>query len=355
MAIPASTERPAGAARDRGYHPMRVARVVRETTDATSIVFEVPDELSDTFAYHAGQFCTFRVQIGGQQLLRCYSMSSSPGVDRELQVTVKRVPGGPVSNWLNDAVAPGDTLELSAPSGRFGLDDGDRDGDIVAFAAGSGITPVYSILKAALAATPRRVRLLYANRDREAIIFDTPLAALVERHPDRLKIVHHLDVEAGYVDSDVLRPFVDPTTPSSYFICGPGPFMDVVERTLLEHGVSTGQIHIERFTAPEPADASPIPPDLTTTPSELTIELNGRIATGTHRPGTTILQAARELGMAPPFSCESGNCATCMAKLVVGEATMRTNNALTPEEVSDGWVLTCQAVPTTPLVRAVYE
>jgi ferredoxin-NADP reductase len=155
--------------RDHTFHALRVARVVTETDDARSYVLDVPDALQDTFAYEAGQFCTFRVVVDGATLFRCYSMSSAPALGEELQVTVKRVPGGAVSGWMVDNVAAGDALDVSPPSGVFRLAPG--EGDIVAFAAGSGITPIFSLLKTVLACTARSVRLLYANRDRSAVIF----------------------------------------------------------------------------------------------------------------------------------------------------------------------------------------
>ena len=157
------------AHRDHGFHSLRVARIVAETADAISIVLDVPDPLREAFAYEAGQFCTFRVRIDGETQLRCYSMSSAPAVDDELQVTVKRVPDGIVSNWMNESLAEGDEIDVTLPAGVFRLtDDG---GDVVALAAGSGITPVISLVKEALATTSRRVHLLYANRDLESTIF----------------------------------------------------------------------------------------------------------------------------------------------------------------------------------------
>lgn len=335
--------------RDHGFHRLRVADVVRETADARSFVLEVPAELAGSYEYDAGQFLTFRVCVGGEPFLRCYSMSSARAVDEPLQVTVKRVPGGAVSNWMIDNLAPGDPVEATVPAGVFCLPDGDSD--VVAFGAGSGITPILSIIKTALATTSRRVRLLYANRDRDSIIFAGALDELADRFPGRLDIVHHLDVEQGFVDAAAVAPFAETVTGAERFICGPPPFMDIVEGTLLECGVDATTIHIERFSPPEKvaADAD-TPVDAT-----VTIELNGTTGTTEHHPGTTILQTARQMGMSPPFSCESGSCASCMAKLVEGTAEMRTNNALTPDEVEEGWVLTCQAVPTTPAVHVVYE
>jgi 3-ketosteroid 9alpha-monooxygenase subunit B len=335
--------------RDHGFHPLRVGRVVRETADACSFVLDVPPELRDAFAYDAGQFVTFRVCPNGEPLLRCYSMSSSPAVDTDLKVTVKRVPGGVVSNWMNDTLKPGDVLDVTYPAGVFCIGAGDHD--IVAFGAGSGITPVLSIAKSALAGTSRRMRLLYANRDRDSVIFAADLAALLDEYPDRFEVVHHLDAEEGFVDADVVRSFAGSTDRGDYYICGPGPFMDIVESTLLSSSVEPVRIHLERFvpTEPEVSDAAPVAAD-----SRITIELERRCETADHRPGTTILQMARQMGLSPPYSCESGSCATCMAKVVEGTASMRANNALTADEVDDGWVLTCQAVPASPTLHVVY-
>jgi len=351
-AAPASQQ---GTVRDHGFHPLRVRRVVHETADAASFVFEVPADLRAAFAYEAGQFLTFRAHVDGEAHHRCYSMSSSPAVDDELQVTVKRVPGGVVSNWMIDTLGPGDVVEASVPAGVFCLGPG--DGDLVAFGAGSGVTPVFSLLKSALATTDRRVRLYYANRDRDAVIFAAELDALVERHPDRLDVVHHLDVERGFVDPEALRPFLGADTGGEFYVCGPGPFMDIVEGTLLAHGVDADHIHIERFTPAEPPPAREPAADADdgATTTRVTIELGGRTDTVDHRPGTTILQTARQMGMSPPFSCESGSCATCMAKLVAGTVKMHVNDVLTDDEVADGWVLTCQSVPTASSVHVVYE
>jgi 3-ketosteroid 9alpha-monooxygenase subunit B len=341
----------AGTLRDHGFHPLRVARVVEETTDASSFVLEVPDELRTAFAYKAGQFCNLRVELDGRSHVRCYSMSSAPAVDSELQVTVKRVPEGRVSNWLIDHLDAGALVEVSIPSGFFQLTP--VDDDVVAFSAGSGITPVFSLLKSTLATTARRVRLLYANRDRASVIFDSALAELQQRHPGRLTVVHHFDVECGFVNAETVKCFAGTPGGAEYYICGPAPFMEVVEQALVSVGTDPARLHIERFT---PAELSLVPP--AEEPEEgvhVTIELEGHTATTEHHPGTTILQTARQMGMSPPFSCESGSCATCMARLVEGEVSMYVNNALTEDEVDDGWVLTCQSVPTSPSVHVVYS
>jgi ferredoxin-NADP reductase len=354
VAVAGSPTQGAGVLRDHTYHPLRVARVVRETADAASFVLEVPADLAATFAYAAGQFCTFRAEVDGESLVRCYSMSSCPAVDRELQVTVKHVPGGAFSGWMLDALARGDEIDVAPPAGFFQLTA--DDGALVAFAAGSGITPIYSLVKEALATTARPIRVLYANRDRESVIFGRELDALAAAHPDRLTIDHHLDVERGFLDGSAATAFVAGAATPSAYVCGPTPFMDVVEQALLAEGIAADRIHIERFTPAAPAaapDTSPTEPAAAAA-TRVTIELDGRTHAVDHHPGTTILQTARQLGLAAPSSCESGSCATCMARLVQGSAVMRVNNALTPDEVEAGWVLTCQAVPDPPAVHVVY-
>jgi len=357
--------------RDHGFHQLRVRRVVQETHDTMSFVFDVPDDLRDAFAYEAGQFCTFRIPLGDDELLRCYSMSSSPDVDDEFTLTVKRVAGGRVSNWLLDEVTEGDELALTLPAGVFTLRD--HPTPIVAFAGGSGITPVISVIKSALATTDRRVRLLYANRDAHSVIFRGTLDDLAEQHADRLEVVHHLDSDQGFVHSDLVRAFVGDDLGADFYLCGPGPFMDVVEDALEVGGVASEQVFVERFAfaaasvRDEPVATEVIEPttdfssSLASARSEpvttetVTIVLNGRAHDVRYQAGETFLETARRAGLRAPFSCESGSCATCMARLEVGEAKMRVNNALMPDEVDEGWVLTCQGLPTSPTAKVVYE
>ena len=337
------------------YHALGVDRVAAETADASSIVFDVPAALSETFTYAAGQFVTLRVRIDGELFFRSYSMSSSPSVDGNLQVTVKRVPGGVVSNWLSDSVREGDTLDVSAPRGAFVLDETDED--IVAFAAGSGITPVFSIIKAVLHTTTRTVRLLVANHDRGTAIFGDALDDLAAHFPDRLVVEHHEDVVDGFVtEADVTR-FTGGRRGAGFYICGPDQFMDVVGTALRSVGVGDESIHIERFTpaALGPAEIDEAAADAVAGAIDVVVTVRNETKTIAQRGRSTILQSARWAGLRPPSSCEAGHCATCMARVVEGGVEMATNNALTAEEVSEGWVLTCQAVPVTSVVRVVYE
>lgn len=334
---------------DHQYHSLAVVDVVDETADTRSFVLGIPPELEETFAYAAGQFCTFRATIDGEPVVRCYSMSSSPDTGDPFATTVKRVPGGRMSNWMNDALARSDRIEVLRPTGLFVLQD--RDVPIVAFAGGSGITPVISIIKSALATTDRTILLVYANRSPHAVIFADDLERLRAASGARLSVHQHLDSEGSFLDASQCAALVGDATDADFYVCGPGPYMDTVEAGLSTLGVEPEQVLIERFVLPEPdlvgGDAS--------VAESLVIQLEQHETTVRYEAGDTILDAARRAGLNPPFSCEQGNCATCMAHLDEGAATMRVNNALSPEEVDEGWVLTCQGLPSSPKVVVDYD
>ncbi|MFA1546226.1 2Fe-2S iron-sulfur cluster-binding protein [Actinomadura chokoriensis] len=330
--------------RDHGFHPVRVTRIVRETADALTYVLDAP------FPYRAGQFLTLRA-CG---TLRSYSMSSSPDTDGELMTTVKRVPGGLVSNWMHDHLAPGDLVEVTRPAGVFCLRE--TAAPLVAFCGGSGITPVMSLAKSALATTDRRVRILAADRDAGSVIFADALAGLARRHPSRFAIRHHLDADDGFVTPDVVREFAGDDRDADFYICGPEPYMELTERALLSHGIAPGRILIERFTpAAETTAETAGAPAESEREGTITIVLSGKKHTVPQHSGETFLQSARRAGLSPPFSCEAGNCATCIAQVTDGKAGMRVNNALEDDEVAEGWVLTCQGEPASPHVTVVYE
>jgi 3-ketosteroid 9alpha-monooxygenase subunit B len=350
--------------REHGYHSLRVKKVVTETADASSFVLDVPDQLRETFRYRPGQFCTFRVVVDGEQQLRSYSMSSAPETDDDLTVTVKRVAGGAVSNWLLDHVRDGHALELTKPAGVFCPQPGGRA--VVGFCGGSGVTPVMSITRHVLSrGGGPSVRLLYANRDRDSVIFDEALAHLEALYPGRLSVRHHLDSDGGFLSGRDVTEFVGGDLDADFYICGPGPFMDLVESTLLELGVERDRIFIERFlvdqqekdrqAATAGGGGAESAGPATAAPETVTVTLGGKTVQVAYQPGDTLLETARRGGLRPPFSCEAGNCATCMAFLKEGSVTMRANNALTPEEVEEGWVLTCQSVPRGATVTVEYE
>ncbi len=346
------TEQQADAAGE--YYPLRVKGVIRETADSCSLIFEIPAALRGMFAYKAGQFLTFRVTVGGAPMLRCYSMSSAPDTDPDLKVTIKRIAGGRVSNWINDQVREGDVLQASAPAGRFCLRD--RNTPIVAFSGGSGITPVISIIKTALATTSRPVKLLYANRDMDSIIFAKELNDLRRCHPSRLQITHHLDSTHGFIDLATLKRFVSGNERSDFYICGPGPCMDLVEQVLTERGADKNCIFIERFTSLSDSSVQPIlDEDSVAIITDVVFIIRRARHRVPYRTGDTLLETARRAALRPPASCESGNCGTCMARLKAGKVVMRMNNVLTPEEVAQGYILTCQGRPTEPGTIVDYD
>jgi len=332
--------------RDHGFHPVRIKRIVQETADTRTYVLDAP------FPYLAGQFLTVRA-CG---TLRSYSMSSSPDTDSELTTTVKRVPGGLVSNWMHDHLAPGDLIETTSPAGVFCLREGTAP--LVALCGGSGVTPVLSLVKTALATTGRRVRVLAADRDADSVIFADTLSELARRHPGRFEIRHHLDDAQGLVTGAEIQAFVGDDLDADFYLCGPAPFMELAENTLLAQGADAGQIVAERFTpAPEEPEEPEEPTEAVaeTGGGTVTVVLAGKRRTVDQHPRESLLESARRAGLMPPFSCEMGNCGTCIARLTEGEAKMRVNNALDDDEVAEGWVLTCQGEPVTPHVTVEYE
>jgi ferredoxin-NADP reductase len=334
---------------DDAYHPLAVVDVLDETADARSFVLEIPQPLVETFRYAAGQFCTFRADVGGEPVVRSYSMSSSPDTGDRFTVTVKRVPGGRMSNWMNDALAVGDSIEVMRPAGRFVLRA--SGGPIVAFAGGSGVTPILSIVKSALATTEREIALVCANRDPGSVLFAAELERLRAGSGGRLTVHHHLDSERGFLDAAGCAALVGDWMDADFYICGPAPYMDVVQEGLAQRGVAPSQVFVESFDLPDAAAAAAEPSHT----ESVVIRLERRRHVVRYEPGDTILEAARRAGLRAPFSCERGNCATCMAHLDEGRVAMRVNNVLSAEEVAAGWVLTCQAVPLTREVVVDYD
>ena len=340
-------------------------------------MLEIPAALREVFRYRAGQFLTFEIPFGDTRLYRCYSLSSSPECDDEHVITVKRIGDGRVSNWFHDVLREGGVLRVQPPAGRFVLRPG-SERPLVLFGAGSGITPVISILKTALATTARRAKLVYANRDRESIIFRDALAELARRHPGRFAVRHHLDVEHGFLDREGVRAAVAGLEEAEFYLCGPAAFMELVEAALAGLGIGRERIAIERFASPadgqlltscDPAEQAQPMTSLgpeeralantsqeTLAPSAL---LRVHIDGGTHElscaSGETVLQAVRRAGLNPPSACEDGYCGCCMARLLRGRVEMARCNALDPDEVAEGWILTCQSRPQTPDCEVSYE
>ncbi|WP_241385093.1 ferredoxin--NADP reductase [Rhodococcus sp. CH91] len=327
-----------------------VTRIVKETDDARTYVLTPHD---GPFTYKPGQFCTFRVNVDGTDLYRSYSMSSAPETDTEMMTTVKRVTGGAVSTWLHDNIAEGDEVEITRPAGTFLLRE--AVGPVLGFAGGSGITPILSLAKSALASTDRPVRLLIADRDRASAIFANLTDELVARYAGRLEVVRHFDDESGLLTPEAVREFVGADGSADSYLCGPEAFMDMVESAL----PGPGSVYSERFgSAAEPiitledVQEAAASGEITGTVS---IRLGNQRVSVPRHAGETLLESARRAGLAPPFSCEAGNCATCIAKITHGSATMRVNDALSDEEIADGYILTCQGVPDSEDIKVRYE
>jgi 3-ketosteroid 9alpha-monooxygenase subunit B len=227
----------------------------------------------------------------------------------------------------------------------------------VAFAGGSGITPIMSLVRTALADSSRRIKLFYANRARDSVIFSEQLSRLADANTDRLVVAHHYDEDGGVVTPAAIASFVAGAGAgdgeADFYICGPAPFMATVESALQSAGVPKQRLHLERFTVAEVAPEVLL--DAAEVTEEVVIELDRRVTTATYRQGETLLQTARMSGLRAPSSCETGSCGTCMARVVEGTARMLNNDALDDDEVEEGWVLTCQTLPTSRRVRVIYE
>lgn len=323
---------------------LRVVRVVDETPDAKSLVFVKPPD----FTYRPGQFLTLRVG----DVARCYSLCSSPYTDDELAVTVKRTPDGYGSNWIHEHVVAGMELESLPPGGVFSPKS--LDEDLLCCAAGSGITPVMSIVKSVLAAGSGSIVLCYANRDERSVIFRDSLSALVAAHPERLTVIHWLETVQGLPSRAALGGLLRPYADREAFVCGPAPFMDAVSDALTELG--TPRIRTERFLSlvknPFTRTKRVAAADRTAT---VEVELDGERHTVTWPVNQRLLAALRDAGLPVPSSCEEGRCGACVCRRTDGEITMANNDVLDPADLADGYILACQSLPTSDKVVISYD
>lgn len=340
---------------DQRSHRLRVVEVIAETPDARSVVLAVPAELAEHYAYRPGQFLTLRLPgPEGVALARCYSLSSAPHEGNRLAVTVKRVDEGWGSNWICDNVTVGMELDTLPPAGTFtprSLDD-----DLVLFAAGSGITPVISIIRAVLARGRGRLVLVYANRDERSVIFATELRGLAAEHPGRLLVLHWLESVQGQPAQSQLAELARPFTQHEFFLCGPLPFMDAAAHALRDLGVPRKRVHIERFVSltDDPFDPPPAPVVDGAT-STVEVELDGERHTLAWPAGTKLLDLLRDKGLDAPFSCREGACSACACRITAGEVTMLRNDVLDQTDLDEGYVLACQAVAVSDSVTVTYD
>jgi ring-1,2-phenylacetyl-CoA epoxidase subunit PaaE len=363
------------------FYALEVKRVSRETPDTVSVFLDVPSELKDVFNYTQGQYLTLRFEINGEEVRRAYSMCSSP-IEPELAVTVKRVEGGKVSTFINDKVKAGDKIEVMPPEGRFftALDPAQRK-DYYLFGAGSGITPLMSILKTILEEEPKStVYLLYGNRNEECIIFKQQLEEVSQRYEGQFFVEHVLsqplrkkssgvfgfmkkgaiswEGKTGRINPELVQEFLTNHPMRSqeavYFICGPGSMIDTVQDALIQQGIDKKSIHTERFTTNTNTD-KPTATEGSSANAEVTVHLDGSTYTIEVPEDKSILDVLIAQKLDPPYSCTSGACSTCMAKVIQGEVKMEACFALDDDEVAEGYILTCQSHPTTDKVELTYD
>ncbi len=347
------------------FHSLRVAHVRPEADDACVVTFEVPADLQRVFDFKPGQYLTLRALVGGQDLRRSYSICAAPG--EAPRVGVRRVPGGAFSTWLHQSLKAGDTIDVMEPEGRFGsaLARGPRH--VLAVAGGSGITPILSILKAVLAGDSHtRCTLLYGNRGSASTMFKEELEDLKNRYLTRLAMqtvfsreLVDSPLQAGRLDTDKVAALLRLAGPvDQAFVCGPHAMNDEVEAALKAAGIEAGCIHVERFgVPPEVAAAINHAPQVGDAPTAvITIVRDGLTRDVPFGAvDDSILSAAARAGLDVPYSCRSGVCATCRAKLVAGQVRMDRNFALEKADLDAGFVLTCQAHPLTPQVTVSFD
>lgn len=354
------------------FHPLRIADVRRETADSVSIAFALPPGLAADYAFAPGQHLALRTLLDGQEVRRSYSICSAPD-DGELRIAIRKVAGGRFSTWANDTLQPGATLDVMTPEGRFTVPlDAAHARHYVAFAAGSGITPILSLARAILAREPRsRFSLVYGNRRAASSMFLEDLLLLKDRYLTRFALYPVFSREAqevelfnGRIDAakvtELTRTLIPAADIDAAFVCGPASMIDEVEAALLGAGVPAAQVHVERFGTPTAAAAAVAEDgadDGTAAPdAHVTFLVDGtRREVEYHRAHGSLLGAGVAAGLELPFSCKGGMCCTCRARLVEGETRMKKNWALEQADIDAGFVLTCQAVPLTPRVTVSFD
>ena len=364
------------------FHSLAVKHIKHETADTITIEFEVPETLQKTFDFIQGQYLTVRREINGEEVRRSYSMSSSP-LEGRLAVTVKKVPGGRMSGLLHDSLKEGDTLEVAPPEGRFYCKTKEDERRMFyLFGAGSGITPLISIIKTTLEKEPMSsIKLLYGSKDTDNIIFREELDQLAQRYDGQLEVEYVLSQvkkegglfgrfkkggdnwqgKKGRIDDRMVKNFLQEHPPASadtechYFVCGPGNMAETVMGYLEKKGIDSKHIHAELFL-----NASQSPPGAnigktTGEGTQLIAHLKGERIELTIPKGATVLDTLIKNKHDAPYSCTSGACATCMGKVIQGEVKMDVCYALDEDEIKDGYCLTCQSRPQTDVLEISYD
>ncbi|HEX7683224.1 MAG TPA: 1,2-phenylacetyl-CoA epoxidase subunit PaaE [Trinickia sp.] len=355
------------------FHSLRIREVRPETADAVSVSFEVPPELRDQYRFTQGQFVTLKAHVDGEETRRSYSICvgvTDYDRDGELRIGIKRVRGGRFSNFAFDTLQAGHSIDVMTPDGRFFTHlNADQGKQYVAFAGGSGITPVLAIVKTTLDVEPRSsFTLIYGNRSVDAIMFAEELEDLKNRYMNRFALYNVLsddmqdvDLFNGVLDEAKCAAFLDTLVPASSideaFICGPAPMMDAAEAALKAAGVDEPKIHVERFGSPLPQAGAPVVDITDETPAadlEIVIDGNRRKLRLPYE-GASLLDVGLHAGLALPYACKGGVCCTCRAKVLEGEVKMDKNYTLEAQEIRDGFVLTCQCHPVSDRVVVSFD
>ncbi|MEQ9405287.1 MAG: 1,2-phenylacetyl-CoA epoxidase subunit PaaE [Cyclobacteriaceae bacterium] len=350
------------------FHSLKVKSLARPTEESIAVTFNVPDELKKEFGFIQGQHLTLKKDIDGEDTRRSYSICSCP-IDGNLEVAIKKLEGGKFSSWANEKLKVGDELEVMPPHGSFYTQlDPKNKKTYVAFVAGSGITPIISILETTLRTEPESEFILfYGNRKTSSIIFHERLEALKNKYMGRLSLYHILSEERqesdlfnGIIDKDKITKFAelffDVNSADEFFTCGPEPMMLTVRDTLKELSVPEAHIHLELFTSPVGklgGEEKKI--EHKKAQSEITVVMDGTSMTFPYDSMDSILDVAFQNGADLPYACKGGVCSTCVARLEEGEVDMETNYALEPDELEKGLVLTCQSRPKTDKVKLSFD
>ncbi|MCX7727855.1 MAG: FAD-binding oxidoreductase [Bacteroidia bacterium] len=347
------------------FYPLKVKNIERVSKDAVAITFDIPLQYVSHFRFKQGQFITLKINIDGENVMRSYSICTSPYSEKELKVAVKEVPGGKMSTYINQKLKIGETIEVMPPSGRFYTElNSAHQKKYILFAGGSGITPMMSIIKSILFIEKQStIVLLYANREPDNVIFQNEIDLLAKSHSN-FQVVYIFDnppsdyppEQSGLLNESKIHTLLEKyngLSADEYFICGPTPMMQVIESSLKKLQVPSEKIHIEYFTAVENQNISSTSDNIE---SEVTVILYGIQTTfRLSSNDINILDAAIQNGVDAPFSCKGGVCSTCRAKVIEGKANMTVNYALTEQEVADGFILTCQAHPASEKVVIDYD
>lgn len=352
------------------FHPLKVADIRKETSDSVSVAFEIPAPFTNEYKYTQGQYVTIKMMHDGEEIRRSYSLCSSPIDDADFRIAAKKVKDGRMSVALNENIKVGDVLEVMTPMGNFYNINSSENKNIVLFAGGSGITPMLSILKTLLVQDKNStISLFYGNQNLSSTIFKNELEELAQKHAERFKLYLILDeapsdypaLYTGLMTTDKVKALVENhvglNLDNEFFICGPTPMMKNVEDTLHQLQIKKEKIHLEYFTATldankEVATAAPSEKIV----SQITVILDGDETTfELASDGKNILDAAMDQDVDVPFSCKGAVCCTCRAKVLEGKVHMKANYALTDDEVAEGFILTCQSHPLTPVVIVDYD